>query len=53
MEEVGRKDLENFFHQWLYVTGQPEIKVKSEAGKKKGSLDIIIEQKQAIVFSGY
>ncbi len=46
MEEVSGKNLENFFHQWLYVAGQPDLKITKAAGKEKGFIDIIIEQKQ-------
>jgi aminopeptidase N len=51
MENVSGKDLELFFHQWLYVSGQPELKITNGAGKKKGSRVIIIDQKQPIVFT--
>jgi aminopeptidase N len=51
MENVSGKDLEFFFHQWLYIAGQPEIIINSEPGKEKGSLDIIIEQKQSSIFT--
>jgi aminopeptidase N len=50
MEEVSGKNLEKFFYQWLYVAGQPDLKITSEPGKKKGFLDIIIEQKQNTTF---
>jgi aminopeptidase N len=50
MEEVSGKSLEKFFHQWLYVAGQPELKISKEAGKKKGYIDIIVEQKQNYLF---
>jgi aminopeptidase N len=46
MEEVSGKNLENFFHQWLYVAGQPDLKITKAEGREKGFIDIIIEQKQ-------
>jgi aminopeptidase N len=51
MEEVSGKNLEKFFYQWLYVAGQPELKITSAAGKKKGTIDITIEQTQDYLFS--
>ena len=51
MEEVSSKNLENFFHQWLYVTGQPDLKITKETGNKNGSIDVVIEQKQDQLFS--
>jgi aminopeptidase N len=51
MEEVSGKNLKKFFYQWLYVAGQPEIKLTREAGGKKGFFDLIIEQKQNVIFT--
>jgi aminopeptidase N len=51
MEEVSGIDLKGFFHQWLYVAGQPELLIKLVEGKKKGTSDLIIEQKQDYIFS--
>lgn len=51
MEEVSGKNLEKFFHQWLYVAGQPDLKITKEAGKRKGYFDLIIEQKQNYTFT--
>ena len=51
MEEVSGKDLKNFFHQWLYVGGEPHLKISMAAGKMKGTSDIIIEQVQDYLFS--
>ena len=51
MEEVSGKNLEKFFHQWLYIAGQPDLKITREAGKRKGYFDIIIEQKQNYIFT--
>jgi hypothetical protein len=51
MEDICSKDLENFFHQWLYVEGQPDLKISSETGKKEGTVEIIIEQEQTTVYS--
>ncbi|MCU0460710.1 MAG: M1 family metallopeptidase [Bacteroidales bacterium] len=51
MEEVSGKDLKQFFHQWLYIPGQPELNISLGAGKKKGTSDLIIEQRQDYLFS--
>jgi len=50
MEDVSGKDLHKFFHQWLYIPGQPELKVGQEQSKKKGVIEVSIEQKQSQLF---
>jgi aminopeptidase N len=50
MEEASGKDLNIFFRQWLYTSGQPELKIWSRAIKKTGTTDIYIEQKQDHLF---
>jgi aminopeptidase N len=51
MEEVSGKELGDFFHQWLYVAGQPDLKITSQPGKKKGTILITIEQVQDYIFT--
>ena len=51
MEEVSRKDLNTFFHQWLYIPGQPDLKIVSHPSQKKGVTDIVIEQQQKNLFT--
>jgi aminopeptidase N len=51
MEEVSGKDLRSFFHQWLYIPGEPDLKISLIAGKRKGTSDLIIEQVQDYLFS--
>jgi len=51
MEEVSGRDLKNFFHQWLFVAGEPNLKISLAAGKKTGETDIVIEQIQDYLFS--
>jgi aminopeptidase N len=51
MEKVSNKNLEIFFKQWLYIAGQPDIKIKTTPGGKKGFTDLIIEQTQDYLFS--
>ena len=50
MESVSGLGLDKFFRQWLYMSGHPELKITVEKGKKKGEMDIHIEQKQENLF---
>jgi aminopeptidase N len=50
MEEASGKDLDLFFRQWLYIAGQPEIKIWKKADRKKGTTDVFIEQQQDRLF---
>jgi aminopeptidase N len=50
MEEAGRKDLSNFFRQWLYTAGQPELKIWNKPDKKTVTTDVFIEQQQDHLF---
>lgn len=50
MEEVSGKNLDNFFKQWLYTPGQPELRIWQEKSEKKGFVDIFIEQEQESLF---
>ena len=51
MEKVSNRNLEKFFNQWLFVAGQPDLKITSRPGKRKGFTDLIIEQTQDHLFS--
>ncbi len=50
MEEVSGMDLNRFFRQWLYIAGQPDLKIWERSNKKKGTTDIFIEQEQDNLF---
>ena len=50
MEEVSGRNLDKFFQQWLYTSGQPELKIWHETGKKKGTIEVYVEQKQEKLF---
>jgi aminopeptidase N len=50
MEEVSGKNLKQFFYQWLMAGGIPELKIWSDAGSKKGTTIINIEQKQDYLY---
>ena len=51
-EEISGKDLKQFFDQWLYTTGQPELDIKwsYDAAAKMISLDVKQLQKNAFQF---
>ena len=51
MEEAGNRDLSGFFHQWLYVAGQPDLKISTKPADNKGYLNLTIEQAQDFIFS--
>jgi aminopeptidase N len=50
MEDASGKDLGKFFRQWLYIPGQPELKIWKSANKKKGITEVFIEQMQDHLF---
>lgn len=50
MEEVSGRQLDNFFRQWLYNAGQPELKIWKNANRKNGLTEVYIEQKQDHLF---
>jgi aminopeptidase N len=50
MEDVSGRDLSKFFGQWLYIAGQPELKIWKMVNKKKGVTQVYIEQKQDQLF---
>jgi aminopeptidase N len=51
MERVSKKDLGKYFNQWLFVAGQPDLKITTGPGETKGYTDLIIEQTQDHLFS--
>lgn len=50
MEKVSHKDLGSFFKQWLFVPGQPDLKITSFTDKRKGFTELVIEQTQDKLF---
>jgi aminopeptidase N len=50
MEKASGKDLNLFFNQWLYVAGQPELKITRSGSGKDGTTTVVIEQVQQHVF---
>ena len=51
MEKASNINLETFFKQWLFTSGQPDLKISTSAGKKEGFIDLLIEQTQDHLFS--
>jgi aminopeptidase N len=51
MENVSGKNLDNFFKQWIFEPGEPDLKIKSSPGKIKGTTDLVVEQTQDHLFS--
>ena len=51
MEEVSGKDLSGFFYQWLYLPGQPDLKITAGPVQGKGLTEIVIEQTQPLLFN--
>jgi aminopeptidase N len=51
MEEVSGKELGKFFYQWLYISGEPDLKITKSPGGKKGSVMIKVEQEQNYLYS--
>jgi aminopeptidase N len=51
MEKASKMDLDGFFKQWLFQTGQPDLRIYTRKGTTKGSTDIIIEQTQDHLFT--
>jgi aminopeptidase N len=50
MEEISSKNLDQFFKQWLYTAGQPELSITHLKGKQKGMTDVFVEQKQESLY---
>ena len=50
MEEVSGLDLEWFFHQWLWVAGQPDLKTEWTYDSVAGQVQINITQAQDYLF---
>jgi aminopeptidase N len=52
MEKVSKRNLGKFFNQWLFVAGQPDLKITTSSSfERKGFTDLIIEQTQDYLFS--
>ncbi len=50
MEKVSGKNLQQFFYQWLFVAGQPELKIDWKYNPSKKAVTLFIEQQQETPF---
>ncbi|MET0244844.1 MAG: M1 family aminopeptidase [Flavitalea sp.] len=50
LETVSGKDLNQFFYQWFFVPGQPDLKLRWKYDKSKKMVQIIINQLQEPLF---
>ncbi|QEC67596.1 M1 family metallopeptidase [Panacibacter ginsenosidivorans] len=50
-EDVSKQDLKDFFQEWIYTSGQPELDIKWSYNKKKKEITLIIEQQQKHFFT--
>lgn len=51
MEEVSGMDLDNFFYQWLYVAGQPDLKIDWTVLPENRGAEITVTQMQDHLFT--
>lgn len=49
-EQVSHQNLETFFHQWLYMSGQPQLKIQWSYHSKNKKVFLHIEQTQQDLF---
>jgi aminopeptidase N len=50
MEEVSGRNLKPFFHQWLFIAGQPKLDVTWQYNATKKAIDITVIQQQETIF---
>jgi len=50
MEQAGGKDLKEFFKQWLYTPGIPQLDITWKFDASKARVELHITQKQARLF---
>ncbi len=46
LEDVTGNDLDDFFYQWLYITGHPELELSWTYNNRKDEISLLVEQKQ-------
>lgn len=49
-EAITNIDLKNFFKQWIYTAGQPDLNISWSYNKKKKEINFIIAQQQKDIF---
>jgi len=50
MEQASGKDLKQFFNQWLYTPGHPDLAISWKYNAAKGAVDLTITQKQDFLY---
>ena len=51
MEQASGKDLKEFFKQWLFTPGHPQLVIDCSYNADKASVEVKVEQKQAPLFN--
>jgi len=51
MEQYSGKDLKQFFNQWLYIAGYPDLEIKWQYEHEKKNLRISVRQKQKDLYT--
>lgn len=46
MEDVSGRDMSDFFYQWLYLPGHPELNISWDYDRRKEEINLLIEQVQ-------
>ncbi|CAN5524665.1 M1 family metallopeptidase [soil metagenome] len=50
-EDISNQSLEEFFQQWIYTAGQPELDIKWNYNKKEKEISLVIVQQQERLFT--
>ena len=48
MENVSGKNLDKFFKQWIFEAGEPDLKITTSPGEKKGTTDLVLNRYRII-----
>lgn len=51
MEQVSGKNLRQFFYQWLYVAGEPQLEVSYRYNTQKKITTVTVVQQQAVLYN--
>ena len=50
MEQAGGKDLKQFFQQWVYTPGHPDLGISWKYDAAKGMVELMVTQKQDYLY---
>jgi aminopeptidase N len=50
MEQAGGKDLKQFFQQWVYTPGHPDLGISWKYDAAKGIIELMVTQKQDYLY---